>query len=138
MKVVDEIISQAIRDGHFDNLPGEGRPLPAEADPRADPSQAVLFRLLREQGFSLPWIELGNQIQDDLGEARSRLRQRRDWLLGRGHALERSPSWRQALADFRGRCAELNRMIAELNLVVPHPRFQRPAIDPETEIAAVG
>jgi hypothetical protein len=42
--------------------------------------------------------------------------------------------WRQAMAEFRQGVAAINDEIADLNLKVPGPQFQRPRIDPAQEI----
>jgi len=131
----EKIIAQAIEDGLFDNLPGQGRPLPIEHNPHSDPSLAAAYRLLQNHGFSLPWIEAGKRIAADLEVARTRLRQRRGWILRRGVPLSGSIGWRETVADFRTSVAELNRRIIQLNLTVPLPRFQRRWIDAEAELA---
>lgn len=58
--------------------------------------------------------------------------------------FSREPDIRRALAlrenvseAVRTRAEELNRKIARLNLLVPHPRFSRPAFDVEEAIRAL-
>ena len=135
MHAVDKIISQAIEDGQFENLPGEGRPLPVEISPTGDPSLASAYRLLQQHGFSLPWIEAGKRIEADLAGAKTRLEQLRSWILRQAVPLERSNGWERAVEEFRATISEINRRIDQLNLAVPLARFQLRRIVPEAELA---
>ncbi len=136
--VVEKILEKAIEAGKFDNLPGQGGPLPVEQNANGDPSLAAAYHLLQTHGFSLPWIEAINQIEADLKRASTRLDQRRGWVLRRGVPLSGSISWRETVAEFRSTIAELNRRIDQFNLTVPLPRFQRRRIDPEAELDELG
>ena len=57
MPNIDEHIRKAQQEGKFDDLPGKGKPLKLEDDPHADPAWQLAFRMLKEAGYSLPWIE---------------------------------------------------------------------------------
>jgi hypothetical protein len=45
--------------------------------------------------------------------------------------------WQRAQDGFRAEIGEVNRHIFEYNLEVPLPRFQRPPVDAQAEIAEV-
>ena len=54
---LDEQIRQAIARGDFDNLPGKGKPLDLSENPHEDPGWRMAYRILKENGYTLPWIE---------------------------------------------------------------------------------
>lgn len=129
-RAVDKIIREAMEAGKFDNLPGRGRPLDLEENPFEDPTTRAAHRLLRSNGFSLPWIEERREIEAELDLARTHLVQSwrwyRDTLDGR--------VWEQAVSVFREKVATLNRCIRDFNLKVPSVHFHRSSIDADQEI----
>jgi len=131
---VDKIIARAIEDGRFDGLPGEGKPLVLPENPHEDPAQRAAYRLLREHGFTLPWIEMGKQIDIAVIESTTRLQQRLEWYQRQGLPLDRSAGWDSAIKEFHSKVSEINEQIDQHNLAVPSARFQRPRIDAEAEI----
>jgi len=132
--VVDKIISRAMEDGEFDNLPGEGRPLAGDENPHEDPAQRAAYRLLQEHGFTLPWIEMGRHIDSALTEANTRLQKRREWYVRQGLPLDRSAGWERVIQEFRTTIDEINHKIDQHNLAVPLARFQRPRIAADAAI----
>jgi DnaJ family protein C protein 28 len=124
-------IAEAIENGEFDNLPGKGRPLTLDDLAR---DENLAHRLLVDNGFPLPWIELKGQIDADLEKAVRRLSQRLEWLQGQGEAQESSRRWAVAVEEFRLAIQELNQRIDECNLRVPLAQFQRRRIDADAEL----
>ena len=57
---VERQIREAQERGDFDDLPGRGRPLPPEP---WEGEWALAFHVLRQAGETLPWIALGNEIE---------------------------------------------------------------------------
>lgn len=137
MKSIERIIQQAMADGQFDNLPGEGEPFSLEDFPFEDPASATAHHMLKEQGFSLPWIALGKEIDANLVEATRRLTQRHAWIAQRGVALAESGAWHRVEREFREQIAAINREIERFNLSAPLPRFHRRLVDAEKIIAQV-
>ena len=129
--LVEQKITAAIENGEFDDLPGQGEPLSLNALAR---DENLAHRLLVENGFALPWIEIRNQIDEDWAGASKRLSQRLEWLERRGKPLEDSPSWDSAVKVFRQEIQELNQRINDYNLSVPLAQFQRRRLEPESEI----
>jgi DnaJ family protein C protein 28 len=141
MPFIDEIIRRAVAEGRFDNLPGKGRPLDLRENPFEDPAWRTAYKLLRNSGFSLPWIETRREIESGRERARQALsrawQDRRERLAsGSSQQAEEGP-WRRALDAFHAQVAELNRQIRDYNLQVPAPQFQRPLLDTEREVQAV-
>ncbi len=141
MSIVDEIIRRAVAEGRFENLPGKGKPLDLRENPYEDPGWRTAYRLLRNSGFSLPWIELRQEIETGWERARQDLARawqaRQARLAEEGKPQAGEASWQRALGAFHTQVTELNRQIREYNLQVPAPQFQRPLLDAEREARAL-
>ncbi len=141
MPNIEEHIRQAMQEGKFDDLPGKGKPLELDENPYADPEWQLAFRILKEAGYSLPWIEELKEIEADIEKMRTGLRQAWEWRQ-RAQA-EGQPAafihleWERAFQAFQNRLAALNKRIRDVNLEVPNPRFQRPLLDLAREVRRV-
>jgi hypothetical protein len=60
--------------GHFENLPGKGKPLNLISNPHADPAEDTLYRILSRNGCAPEWVELNKEIRDMIAGWRSALR----------------------------------------------------------------
>ncbi|MFZ2096670.1 MAG: DUF1992 domain-containing protein, partial [Anaerolineales bacterium] len=80
MSNIEELLRQAMAEGKFDNLPGKGKPLQPDANnPHADPGWELAYKILKDAGFSLPWIETIREIKADIEAGRSDLRCAWEW-----------------------------------------------------------
>lgn len=141
MPDIEELIRRAIAEGKFADLPGKGRPLRLDDDPHADPDWQLAYHLLRENGFTLPWLELRKEIESDweqaLGSARLAWEARRA-ALQRGRAAGSvEAEWQRSESEFRRQVEALNRRIFDYNLQTPAARFQMCRLDPEKELRRV-
>lgn len=136
MPNIDEIIQQAMEEGAFDDLPGKGQPLRLDENPNADPAWEIAYKLLRDNGFSLPWIEERNEIEKEIESAREALKRSRAWCAEQGASGK--PDWEQAVDVFRQKAQVLNKRITTYSLQVPSPALQRRLIDIEAEISRPG
>ena len=141
MPNIEELMRRAIADGKFDNLPGKGRPLQLDENPHEDPAWRMAFKMLKDSGFSLPWVETIREIEAEVEKARLALQRAWEW---RREALEQNQphptvqaEWQRALDAFQAQVVALNKRIRDYNLEVPHERFQRPALNFEREIKAL-
>ncbi len=141
-RIVEEKIQQAFEEGAFDNLPGKGEPLKLDDEnPFEDPASRMGYRLLRNNGFTLPWI----QEQKEIIEAEERLRAElaRAWQRAErtratgGDRRQAELRWRKAATAFRQHVADLNERIRHYNAHAPLDRFHRRALDAERELARV-
>ena len=57
--MIDARIRAAQADGAFDNLPGQGKPL----SPEDDPENALLNRLMRENGAAPEFVSLSRELE---------------------------------------------------------------------------
>jgi DnaJ family protein C protein 28 len=133
--LVEKKIRDAMRAGEFDNLPGRGRPLNLDENPFEDPSMRMAHRMLRNNGFTLPWIEERKEIDAAVDALRADLA--RSWA-SYAEAQTADPrnasEWERAQSDFRQKLLQLNRRIQDFNLRVPAERFQRLVLNAEREI----
>lgn len=114
--------------GEFDQLAGKGKPLKLTENPFEPEGWGPAFRMLKNNGYSLPWIEEGMEIE------RKRLLAHR--LLRSACQGNLAEDCGSADALFAQRIELLNREILQYNLRVPGLVFQRGTLDLEKERAA--
>lgn len=136
MSKVEEHIRKAIEAGEFENLPGAGHPLNLDENPFEDPEWRTAYRVLRNSGFTLPWIETRREIDRSLEAARNDIKMAWNrWMAGSATSEEQSlAKWERALARFREDIFTINERIFSYNLEVPADRFQMPVLNVEREI----
>jgi DnaJ family protein C protein 28 len=142
MPNIEEHLRKAIEEGKFDNLPGKGEPLRLdEANPHADPEWELAYRMLKESGFSLPWIETLHEIEKDIDVALEELQRAWKWRIIYLSAdvpdEKASAEWERSQDVFKNKLASLNKRIRDYNLQVPNARFQRPALNYERELEKI-
>jgi DnaJ homolog subfamily C member 28 len=137
----EDQIRKAIEEGKFDNLPGKGKPLRLDENPFEDPEWRLAHKILRDGGYSLPWIEARQEIEAALQSARqglSRAWERRQTAGSRGQSWEAVQSeWQRASDLFRSRIQEVNKKIFSYNIETPNDRFQMGIVNPEKEIERI-
>ena len=137
----EEQIRRAMQDGQFDNLPGKGKPLNLDENPFEDPEWHLANKVLRDGGFSLPWIESRKEIEARLEAAQAALS--KAWLtrgsdLGSAYTPSQvDAEWKRAEDAFRSESAQINKLIFSYNLVVPTYQVQRLLINAEREIRKI-
>jgi DnaJ family protein C protein 28 len=121
--VAEEKIRSAIESGQWDNLPGKGKPLQWQENPFEPPEWRMAFSLLRQNGYSLPWLEERKEIEAEVQQFRAQL------ALGlRSANLTGARDWAKSQID------RLNRRIFRYNLGVPLDRFQVTSLNLEQEV----
>lgn len=143
---IDQQIREAQEQGKFDDLSGQGKPLDLVPNPYAK-DQELAFKVLQDAGYAPDWIELDKALRGKLERARAILARRWEWremrlgeladLSGSWADAERRrilASWEQAVSAFELDVEAINTEIAELNLKVPSPRFQRSGVDAGREV----
>lgn len=139
MSKVEEHIRRAMQEGKFDNLPGNGKPLRLNENPHEDPDWRLAHHILRENGFTLPWIESLQQIETELEAARTALLCAWSLRQAAGTAAETpafpaESGWRRAVNLFHQQIEDVNKLIADYNLEVPLDRFQKRPLNAAREI----
>jgi DnaJ homolog subfamily C member 28 len=141
MPDIEDKIRKAMEEGQFENLPGKGKPLRLDQDPNEDPDWRMAFHVLKNAGYTLPWIENRQMILNELDALRRGLQRAWAW---RKQALDsgESPSatdneWQRALSAFKQGLERLNKNIRDFNLQTPADRFQLALINIEKEIETI-
>ncbi|RLM61501.1 hypothetical protein C2845_PM14G20750 [Panicum miliaceum] len=63
VNVVEQRIWHSMEEGHFENLPGKGKPLNLNSNPHADPAEDTLYRILSRNSCAPEWVELNKEIR---------------------------------------------------------------------------
>ncbi len=142
MPNIEELLRQAMAEGKFNNLPGKGKPLHLDdTNPLADPEWELAYHILKESGFTLPWIETRHEIENDIDTALKELLRAWKWRIIYLSAdvpdEKASAEWERSQQAFMEKLTALNKRIRDYNLQVPHARFQRPVLNFEREIEKV-
>src|SRR3989304_9408856 len=115
MPDIEEHIRKAIEEGKFENLPGMGKPLQLDENPFEDPGWRLAHRVLKNAGFTLPWLETRREIEAALAAARNDLKRAWHWQVEarqRGVApAEVSQQWQQYVDIFKRQIGEINQRI---------------------------
>lgn len=139
MSNIEEHIRRAIEEGQFDNLPGKGKPLKLDDTSLEDPEWRMAYHIIRNSGFSLPWIEKSREIESALEAARATLARIWEWSHAPNDEENSSAfveeEWRKAELKFREDIHTINQKIASYNLEAPSPQFQRQPINADRELA---
>jgi len=131
---MEDPIDRAMREGKFDDLPGKGKRLHLSENPHEDPEWGLAFHMLKENGFTLPWIQLRQEIESEIESARLALR--RAWQTNQDGTGAHSGDvdWRRARSHFHEQVEQINRRIRDYNLQTPSLNFQLPPLNAEREI----
>lgn len=114
--LVERRIREAMEQGEFEDLPGEGRPLDLGVNPFEDPEMALAHRMLRNAGMAPAWIE----ERRDITGAIARLRERAT----RGMGAE----------ELASEIARLNARILSHNVKAPSAVWGLPQLSLEAEL----
>jgi DnaJ family protein C protein 28 len=142
MPNVEEHLCKAMEEGKFDDLPGKGKPLHLdENNPHTDSDWELAYHILKEAGYTLPWIETLHDIENDIDIARRDLQRAWKWrviyLSASVPEDKASVEWERAVEAFKDKLTALNQRIRDYNLQVPAIRFQRPGLNYEHELQKI-
>jgi DnaJ family protein C protein 28 len=140
MGSVEEIIRRAMKEGKFDDLAGKGKPLKLDENFLEDPDWRVANKILKDSGFSLPWVETRRNIEEQVDKVQRDLNTA--WRRYHQKAVQGQPGvarqeWERAVHRFRQEVAHINRQIVSYNLQAPLPRFQRSLMRAERELERI-
>jgi DnaJ family protein C protein 28 len=142
MPNIEELLHKAMEEGKFDNLLGKGKPLRLdENNPYADSDWELAYHIIKESGYTLPWIETLHEIENDLDNARQELllawKWRQTCISNDFPKIYVNAEWEGALEVFQEKLEGLNQRIRDYNLKAPNDRFQRPILNFEQEVEKV-
>jgi len=122
---IEDLIDEARRDGLFDNLSGQGKPLRLSGNPDTAGTE-LAYQLLKDNDYTLPWIAERNEVLAKIDDIRGKIR--RAWLRHQSEyvatksetvQLSLALSWAEHLDRWLAQIGELNRQITSLNLKQP-------------------
>lgn len=116
---IDDIIRRALEDGHFDNLPGHGRPLKLNQNPHTPPDLRGAYQIMQQAGATLPWIGTRQTLVADIEQARQDLRRAWQWFAKQDVSADSRAQWQAAQDHFRAELETLNKRIRDYNLAAP-------------------
>ncbi|GAB2229613.1 hypothetical protein Droror1_Dr00013860 [Drosera rotundifolia] len=114
---VEQRIWQSMEEGHFENLPGKGKPLDLSTNPHADPAEDTLYRILSKNKCAPEWVELNKEIRTRVAEWRIALK--KAWA-NKCDGYE--SNWIESSMALKGQTRDINNMVFRYNLIVPFGR----------------
>ncbi|KAL0918289.1 hypothetical protein M5K25_010288 [Dendrobium thyrsiflorum] len=115
--VVEQRIWHSMEEGHFENLPGKGKPLKLNTNPHADPAEDTLYRILSRNGCAPEWVELNKEIRSNIAEWRLALK--KAWT---EKSDQKGYQWLQTTEILKARMKDINSKVLRYNLMVPFGR----------------
>lgn len=138
------LVEEQIAKIDWSTLPGKGKPLNLDRNPYLDESDELTHSLLKNAGFTLPWIEDSKKIDADVAAARAKLAQAhasyleaRDAEICAGHQWIEG-AWLAAVRDFRQQAETINRAIRDFNLKAPSMHLHKFVLRIDEELAPYG
>ncbi|KAJ0963569.1 hypothetical protein J5N97_028691 [Dioscorea zingiberensis] len=117
INVVEQRIWHSMEEGHFENLPGKGKPLDLNTNPHADPAEDTLYRILSRNGCAPEWVELNKEIRSKIAEWR--LAMKKAWASRSDHD---NPKWLEDSETLKAQMRDINNKVLRYNLIVPFGR----------------
>lgn len=130
------LVEEQIAKIDWSTVSGKGKPLNLDRNPYVDAGDELAHGVLKNAGFTLPWIDDARQIEADLAAARDKLRRSHAAFRNGGPGAERA--WQIALDEFREQIARINRTIRDYNLKAPSPQVHKFLIRIEEELGRLG
>ncbi|GIV65619.1 MAG: hypothetical protein KatS3mg047_0012 [Bellilinea sp.] len=121
--IAEQKIRSAIESGQWDNLRGKGKPLQWDENPFEPPEWRMAFSLLRQNGFSLPWLEERKDIEAEIQHFRSQFTRQ----IQSGNRLGE-------MDGIKKQIERLNKRIFRYNLGAPSERFHLQPLNFEQEL----
>ena len=124
--IVDQQITEAMREGAFENLPGKGKPLNLNRDSMVPKDQQMAFNLLRNNDLAPSWIGDRKEIQARTERLHKSIQSDYQWHCRKiaeksdsSEHLRLQSSWRRKVERWEQEIEELNRRILTHNLQQP-------------------
>ena len=135
---VDKQIREAMEQGEFDNLKGEGKPLDLPDNPHEEEGKWAAHHLLKENNFTLPWIAKRQEISTAHERAKHPLQQCykevQDRLSFRPNDKQAKAMWERAVIVYQQKIAVINKMIDDYNLMAPSDSFRMLYLSAERDV----
>lgn len=121
--LIEERIAAAQAEGLFDNLAGAGQPLELDDDTMVPAEERAAYRLLKNAGYGLPWMELRKTIEEE----RQKLEAWHRREAARYPTL--SPANQAKVStELEYKIREINKLISSYNFMIPPAIGQLPLL----------
>lgn len=119
-RVVEDLIQEALHQGDFRNLKGQGKPLDNKQsqNPYVDFVTHKINNVLIENGFTPEFIMLHKEIRDEIQDLKEKLKFERQKLKFPADE-EDEIEWEKILSEFSKNVKNINKKIDKFNLIVP-------------------
>lgn len=138
---IEDQIRKAIEEGKFNDLAGKGKPLNLEENPFEDPSWRTAHKMLKDNGFSLPWIETRREIDEAIRSSRRQYQRAKqiytEKLQAEKMGTQAEAELSHAQQRFRDAIAAINKKIFAYNLQTPSQQLQMLPLTFEKELSAL-
>jgi hypothetical protein len=111
--LIEKQIREAMREGQFDNLPHQGKPLPSDDNPNAG-AWGLAYKMLKDAGYAPPWIEADKEVRA--------LLERRNAILARARGTPPTSPGRQRDRE------QLTRLVSDINAAVTRLNSEAPTL----------
>ncbi len=141
-QLIDELIQEGMDKGHFDNLPGKGKPLNLNKNPYAADME-LANELLKENDLPPVWILQRNEILAKMAKLRAEIVRQWEWherefgipTAEKGRLTIR---WDDYCLKWQAEIVELNKAIDAFNLKRPFDNIEIFKLNLENELKRVG
>lgn len=124
--IVTKRIEEAMRRGDFDNLSGQGKPLPVTREPFVPEDQQMAFKLLKNNDMVPDWIAERAEVQRAIEHWRQEFQRivseaHTAWIAAQAEErrLQVEERWARWITRWETEIGDLNRRINTLNLKQP-------------------
>ena len=139
--VIEELIQEGFEKGHFDNLPGKGKPLNLNKNPYAADTE-LANELLKENNLPPVWILQRNEILAKIAKLRSEIERQWTWHqrefgVATNNKDRLTISWDDYCLKWIAEIVELNKSIDAFNLKRPFDNIEIFKLTIESELKRV-
>jgi hypothetical protein len=132
--ITDEIIREAMEDGKFSNLPGEGKPLNLDDDTNTPEHLRLTHKLMRDNDIAPDWIIDGQDLEAMREMLLKTLRRAGKTYRYNPNSNRTETDWYRAQRLFVETALRYNRKVLTYNLKVPPGIAHRAPLNTEREI----
>ena len=136
-RLVEDLITESMANGEFDNLDGAGKPLANSVDynPYTDFTTHKINQIMAETGFAPEWIQLQKDIREEKEKLRHEMKKARQ-NLGPAPLTQKShDTWIKYCGELKNNEVKtINKMIEKFNLIVPNMNNQMFQYKFETDV----
>jgi len=126
LNVVEQQVAEAIQQGDFENLPGQGKPLDFSDDSLVPDDQRLAYKLLKNNDLTPTWIGERSDIQTKIDHWRITIQSQFVHYQARWETVKHHEEqsviqklWSSSLEQHQAKLQEINSDIRTLNLQQP-------------------